>query len=264
MTGRLTLEGPANPARELDSRKILSPGGPELEDPWESAYLRFETPEEETRKFLRRLRRFGALRWSREGKIVELFCGRGNGLRALERLGFSRLTGIDLSPTLAAQCSGRGRIVVGDCRRLPYASASADVATVHGGLHHLRRLPEDLVETLAEIQRVLKDDGLLFAVEPWQTPLLSLAHGLASSRIARKLSGKLSALGCMIEHEGETYQRWLASPRLVLDALRLFFRPEMCRVAWGKLLFVGRRRSGEPLESCSRSRSGAGESPSCG
>ena len=60
-------------------------------DPWESAYLRFETPEEEIGKFIGRLNRLGAAQWPRGTEIVELFCGRGNGLIALERLGFTRL-----------------------------------------------------------------------------------------------------------------------------------------------------------------------------
>src|SRR5439155_8665936 len=47
-------------------------------DPWEAAYLRFETPEEEIQKFIGRLNRLGAPQWPRDAEIVELFCGRGN------------------------------------------------------------------------------------------------------------------------------------------------------------------------------------------
>jgi len=49
-------------------------------NPWEAAYLRFESPEEEIRKFVRRLTRLGAPQWPRDAEIVELFCGRGNGV----------------------------------------------------------------------------------------------------------------------------------------------------------------------------------------
>jgi hypothetical protein len=70
---------------------------------WEAAYLSFETPEEEIRKFIRRLRRLGAERLPRQAEVLELFCGRGNGLRALERLGFNRLEGVDLSISLLSQ-----------------------------------------------------------------------------------------------------------------------------------------------------------------
>jgi len=57
------------------------------DDPWEDAYLRFETPEQEVRKFIGRLKFMDAMKWRRNAKIVELFCGRGSGLRALHQLG---------------------------------------------------------------------------------------------------------------------------------------------------------------------------------
>ena len=78
-------------------------------DPWEEAYLRFESPEEEIRKFIRRLKFMGAMKWPRNAKIVELFCGRGSGLRALHQLGFSEVEGIDLSPSLAAEYRRAGQ-----------------------------------------------------------------------------------------------------------------------------------------------------------
>ena len=78
-------------------------------DAWEQAYLRFQSPEQEVRKFVRRLRKLGATDWPRDAAVVELFCGRGNGLRALERLGFSNLTGVDLSPSLANRYEGPAR-----------------------------------------------------------------------------------------------------------------------------------------------------------
>ena len=76
------------------------------EDPWEAAYLRFETPEQEIQKFTGRLLKLGAGEWPREAEIVELFCGRGNGLHALHRMGFTRLEGVDLSARLLAQYRG--------------------------------------------------------------------------------------------------------------------------------------------------------------
>src|SRR5215472_11008212 len=93
-------------------------------DPWEAAYLRFETPEEEIRKFVQRLNRLGARHWQLDAKIVELFCGRGNGLVALHRLGFTHLEGVDLSPRLIAQYQGPAKCMVGDCRKLPFAHSS--------------------------------------------------------------------------------------------------------------------------------------------
>src|SRR6059036_2070295 len=104
-------------------------------NPWEAAYLRFETPQEEVRKFISRLNRIGASQWPRDARIAELFCGRGNGLRALATLGFTNLEGVDLSAALVAQYSGAGRVIVGDCRKLPFEDGCKDVLIVQGGLH---------------------------------------------------------------------------------------------------------------------------------
>jgi len=212
-------------------------------DPWEDAYLRFETPEEEIRKFIGRLKFMGAMKWQRNAKIVELFCGRGSGLLALHRLGFSQVEGIDLSPALAAEYAGPGKILVGDCRQLPFENASKDVLIVQGGLHHLPMLPEDVDQVLAEARRVVTDDGLLLVIEPWLTPFLSLVHGLCRSRIVRVLSPKIDALATMTHYERKTYEQWLSQPRLVLDSLAKAFRCERCHFRWGKIYFAGRKRS---------------------
>jgi len=118
---------------------------------WEAAYLRFETPEEEIRKFVRSLRKLGANQWPRNAEIVELFCGRGNGLNALQRLGFDRVEGMDLSSALLAQYQGPARTHLGDCRHLPFPERSKDVVIVQGGLHHLSTLPDDLDQAFMEM-----------------------------------------------------------------------------------------------------------------
>jgi ubiquinone/menaquinone biosynthesis C-methylase UbiE len=211
-------------------------------DSWEAAYLRFETPEEEVRKFIKRLKFVGATKWPRDAKIVELFCGRGNGLRALHGLGFSEVEGIDLSPSLAAEYAGPGRIWVGDCRQLPFEDNSKDILIVQGGLHHLPALPGDLDRSLVEAWRVLKPDGLLIVVEPWATTFLSLVHALCRSRIIKKLSPKLDALATMIYYERQTYEQWLSQPRLILESLYRAFQSESCNFRWGKIYFTGRKR----------------------
>jgi len=212
-------------------------------DPWEEAYLRFETPEQEIRKFTGRLKFMGAMKWPRNAKIVELFCGRGSGLRALHQLGFSEVEGIDLSPSLTAEYTGRGKILVGDCRQLPFKDASKDILIVQGGLHHLPVLPDDLDRVLAEARRVLSEDGLLVAVEPWSTPFLSVTHALCRSRPLRALLQKIDALATMIHYERKTYEQWLGHPALILNSLRKSFRSERCHIRWGKIYFTGRKRT---------------------
>jgi ubiquinone/menaquinone biosynthesis C-methylase UbiE len=212
-------------------------------DPWEQAYLRFESPEQEIRKFIGRLKFMGATKWPRNAKVVELFCGRGSGLRALHQLGFSEVEGIDLSPSLAAAYAGPGKILVGDCRQLPFENASKDILIVQGGLHHLPVLPDDLDQVLNEGARVLSKDGLLVVIEPWGTLFLSVSHALCRSGTIRRLSPKVDALATMIHYERKTYEQWLSHAELILDSLRNSFRCERCHFRWGKICFAGRKRS---------------------
>jgi SAM-dependent methyltransferase len=210
---------------------------------WEDAYLRFETPEEEVRKFTRRLRRLGADAWPRDARVLELFCGRGNGLVALEGLGFTSLRGVDLSPRLVRLYHGRARCSAGDCRALPFGTASHDVAIVQGGLHHLPALTADLPLVLQEVQRVLTPAGIFVVVEPWLTPFLRIVHAVCASP-ARRLFGRLDALATMIDYEGDTYHGWLANRAFILSRLSAAFEPQVRREQWGKLLFVGRNTPG--------------------
>lgn len=208
---------------------------------WEAAYLAFETPEKEVRKFTRRLIRAGARDWPKDSRLVEICCGRGNGLVALSKLGFENVEGVDLSEALLVRYHGPAKCYLCDCRRLPFDDGSRDIIVVHGGLHHLR-LPDDVRRTIVEASRVLREGGLFVAVEPWMTPFLALAHLTCRSASARRLWRKLGAMAIMNDHERDTYERWLADPTLILDMLRESFQTVKREVRFGKLLFVGRKR----------------------
>jgi len=229
---------PAEVAARLEPEAIAQPPA---HDAWESAYVAFETPEQEVQKFIRRLVKLGAEKWSRDEQIVELFCGRGNGLHALQRMGFRNIEGVDLSPRLVGKYEGDAKCYVCDCRHLPFADQSKGLLIVQGGLHHLSKLPEDLEQTFLEMQRVLRKDGLIMLVEPWLTPFLRLVHTVCETRVARRCSAKLDSLGTMIEHERDTYERWLRSPGLILAVARTHFLPIRESFSWGKWSFVGKR-----------------------
>jgi SAM-dependent methyltransferase len=212
------------------------------EDPWETAYLRFETPGEEERKFVRRLRAAGADAWDRNSLILDLFCGRGGGGRALNHLGFTRVLGVDLSPRLLRARADPSDRLVADCRALPIASGIADVAIVQGGLHHLPRIPEDLSEVLSEVSRALRPGGLFVVVEPWNTPFLRLVHHICSISRVRRAVPKLDALATMIEHERATYEAWLGKGPGILMELNRYFERKRLRTRLGKLQFAGTTR----------------------
>jgi ubiquinone/menaquinone biosynthesis C-methylase UbiE len=221
---------------QAQAQSVLTP------DPWEAAYLRFETPEEEINKFIGRLTRLGARQWPLNEEIVELFCGRGNGLIALQRLGFMHIEGVDLSPRLIAQFKGSAKCIVADCRKLPFADRSKDVLIVQGGLHHLPNLPGDLDQTFSEMQRVLRKDGRVMFVEPWRTPFLTFVHFVSEISIVRRLSVKMDAFATMTEHEIRTYTQWLSQPELIRGVARAHFVPVHESFAWGKWNFTGTPR----------------------
>jgi SAM-dependent methyltransferase len=211
-------------------------------DPWQEAYKRFETPEEEIRKFLRRLGKLGAAKWPRDAQIVELFCGRGNGLHALDRLGFKNLEGVDLSAELLGLYTGSAKCYVCDCRKLPFENRSRDILIAQGGLHHLPTLPESLEQTFCEMARVLRPGGRVVFVEPWLTPFLKFVHFACDQRLARRLSNKIDAIATMNEHEWPTYSQWLGSPEMIPALARKYFSPLRESFAWGKWNFVGAPR----------------------
>jgi hypothetical protein len=197
--------------RDDPNSPAKAPHAADAADPWRAAYLRFETPEQEIRKFIRRLQRIGESAWSRDARIVELFCGRGGGIDALARLGFTRLHGLDISWQLASLHDDADRIAVADCRHV------------------------------AEVARILAPGGRFVAVEPWRTPFLDAVHLLSEQRLARRAWPRLDALATMIAHERDTYTAWLNQPGLVLAVLRRHFPDCTVRIGMGKLTFVGVR-----------------------
>ncbi|HSJ06236.1 MAG TPA: methyltransferase domain-containing protein, partial [Longimicrobiales bacterium] len=209
---------------------------------WEAAYQRFETPEEEIAKFTRRLHRLGAREWARSQRVVEIFCGRGNGLHSWASLGYSRLIGVDYSHRLLKEYDGPGYLACGDCRAVPLPDECADIVAVQGGLHHLRILPDDLIRTLDQVCRILTPGGRFLVVEPWRTPFLTAVHVVSEWAPARRAWHKVDAFAAMTAHERPTYENWLSRPDEILALITDRFVTERLRTRWGKLEMTCIRR----------------------
>ncbi|MES2201630.1 MAG: class I SAM-dependent methyltransferase [candidate division FCPU426 bacterium] len=112
------------------------------------------------------------LRWLRElspkpgARVLDLSCGLGYFLKAAREYDPSlKLEGLDHSAYAVAQSAARvpeAKVNVGDALKQPYAAKSFDVVTCLGSLEHY----PDSEQGLAEIHRVLKDDGLALVYVP--------------------------------------------------------------------------------------------------
>lgn len=220
-------------------RDVSTLTGEEIQTAWEEAYQRFETEEEEIKKFTGRLNEAGQKGWRKDAQIVELFCGRCNDIRALERLGFTNLEGVDVSPNLLAEYQGKARLYQSDCRNLPFADNSRDIIILQGGLHHLPEFPGDVEQTLSEICRTLRPNGRFVLIEPWLTPFLRLIHFLSERDFIRLISNKFDAFATMTHYEKETYYRWLNNQSEILFLLEKYFNETRLRQKYGKIFFVG-------------------------
>ncbi|QDU70581.1 class I SAM-dependent methyltransferase [Mucisphaera calidilacus] len=207
---------------------------------WEDAYSRFETPAQERAKFRQRLRKLNAHKLPRDARILETFCGRGNGMNAWKDLGFQNIHGLDLSPRLLAQVDGPFQTFEGDACNMPFDDHAYDAVCVQGGLHHLPS-SQHLDQCLRETRRVLKPHGYFLVVEPWNTPFLRLVHAMTRSPL-RRLWPKLDALAVMIDNERTTYEAWLNAAPRILQNLEQHFVIETKHIARGKIMAVTRPR----------------------
>ena len=92
-------------------------------------------------------------------RVIDLGCGSGRTL-AWNAASGAVLTGIDIAPFFAREAIDRCDLLLGDLRRLPLRSGVFSKAWSLDVLEHLSR--PALVQMLAEANRVLADDGVLF------------------------------------------------------------------------------------------------------
>ena len=123
-------------------------------------------------------------------KILEVGCGAGQFIRAIKQhLPTSDCYGFDVSSTAIASAKNSDSSVdyiVGPADHWPLSDNFFDAVVIFDVLEHV----ESVEQTLSEIRRVLKTEGLIYAFIPCEGDYLSLWHYLQFSKYFNILTTK--------------------------------------------------------------------------
>ncbi len=104
------------------------------------------------------LQKIRALKPSRDIRILDVGCGTGCLLRALEDAGYEHIAGVELSAyaaDIARKCT-RAEVWTGDILQLPLAEGSVDVINATEVIEHLR----DPFAFFERVRKLLRPDGV--------------------------------------------------------------------------------------------------------
>ena len=115
------------------------------------------------------------------GRVLDLCCGTGGGMRAFRRLAREQIVGVDRSAGMLGEAhkhlsAGSGAPFVlaqGDALALPFARAF-ELVTCFGAFGHI--LEQDEPKLVAEISRVLKPGGRFIFITTDEPPVLHPAR----------------------------------------------------------------------------------------
>lgn len=154
-----------------------------------------------------------------EARVLDLACGTGDLLIALERDAGRRLIGSDFChPMLTGAQTKLSRarlgsaLVESDALSLPFADASLDLLTIAFGYRNLA----DYRAGLEEMRRVLRRGGALAILEFTQPPNKSFAalYNWYSRRILPAIGGAISGAREAYEYLPESVRRFPGAPEL--------------------------------------------------
>ncbi len=123
-------------------------------------------------------------------KILEVGCGAGQFIRAIkQRLPASECYGFDISEVAINKAKETGdgvNYLFGPSSRWPFEDNFFDVVVIYDVLEHV----ESVEQTMAEVRRVLKSEGLFYSFIPCEGDYLSMWHCLRFSKRFDGLTNK--------------------------------------------------------------------------
>jgi 2-polyprenyl-3-methyl-5-hydroxy-6-metoxy-1,4-benzoquinol methylase len=113
--------------------------------------------------------------------ILDVGCGIGNSLYALQAKGYSNMVGLDIERQLieyARQMVPQARLVVASAEQIPFKDGAFDCAMCYDLLEHVLK-PEKVINN---ISRVLREKAALY---------MSVANGYSINDVVFRLGGKV-------------------------------------------------------------------------
>ena len=141
--------------------------------------------------------------------ILDVGCAFGDDIRRLQRLGYTRVSGVEPDPYCVSHCTDLD-VTLGSLEATGRPDGFFDVVLVDNVFHHC----SDYEAALTEIARVLKQGGLLCFIEPRRS-MLRLALDFVTFRtpVPRLLGGPFRLRHTIMGDEIATglYPKWLRS-----------------------------------------------------
>lgn len=154
-------------------------------------------------------------------RLLDLCCGTGDLMAALERVHGRPVFGVDFCrPMLAIAASklgARARLAEGDALALPFPDASFDLVTVAFGLRNLANYRHGL----GEMRRLLRPGGVLAVLEFSQPPgaIFGPLYRFYFRRVLPRLGGAISGAGPAYRYLQQSVEKF-PSPEELSGLLR--------------------------------------------
>lgn len=158
-------------------------------------------------------------------RVLDLCCGTGDLLSALQRVHGHRVFGSDFCRPMLASAAGklgaRAVLVEADALALPVADASFDLVTIAFGLRNLASYRRGLFE----MHRLLRPDGVLAVLEFSQPRgvILGPVYGLYFRHVLPRLGGAISGAGQAYRYLQQSVDRFLSPDELSRELRRTGF-----------------------------------------
>ncbi|HWE49609.1 MAG TPA: bifunctional demethylmenaquinone methyltransferase/2-methoxy-6-polyprenyl-1,4-benzoquinol methylase UbiE [Bryobacteraceae bacterium] len=173
-----------------------------------------------------------------DARVVDLACGTGDLLIALERKAGRGLIGSDFCYPMLAGARGkltrdrlRSTLVESDALALPFPARSVDLITIAFGFRNLANYRDGLIE----MRRVLRPGGALAILEFSQPPnaLFATVYNWYSRRILPIIGGAISGVKDAYEYLPESVRKFPDAPELA----RMMEESGFDKVDWEYLTF---------------------------